>query len=491
MTRRTKRNMGAAGSLPEEVWTTKVSGYLKKNEERGRTNSHGGPWTTPPETTFKTEEFYSVRATCKVALHLAQRSLIASRNIGDAESFNANETNTRRHVEAMGRVFGAGCNYFYVYNSGYKGSPERLAALETFVRCTGGGLRTLDLGGAPVSIEVLVRMCHASPKLVRLEAPHNEPTPYSVISDIAVACPDLADVEFSVQGRDLDYSPAETWAGLFPRLRCLSVRGRSQNGYYKPTRLDAIRQTALVTNAVELDVNNCHITSDLIDAIAGTPFGDRIKALGICDYHDESVEDCIDASWIDASLEPDAMLAAARLFPNLEKLYIPDESNYDGEFGPQFYADFGRAATRLRSLRIAYSGTDECIAAACAHARLEYLQLEKLQLTSGLVNAILAGQAAATLEELYIDTCAEESLRAVDMLRLVTGCPRLKDLRWLIQMDPESHDAVIGDLGTCQAIEQLLRSRGGTPMLVPASCYAIFAGPNMFHDWLPGNPSLW
>ena len=468
--------MGAASSLPEDVWTTKVSGYLKKNEERGRTNTRGGPWTTPPKTTFKAEEFYSVRATCKLAVHLAQRSLIASRNVGDAELFHPNETNTPRHVEAMGRVFGAGCNYLSVY----KGSPERIAALETFVRCTDGGLRTLELGCCPVSIEVLLRMCRASPKLVRLEAPYNEPTPYSVISDIAVACPELADVEFSKLGRDLgNYSPAETWAGLFPRLRCLSLFGRGEMGGYRPTRLDAIRQTALVTGAVELDVNNCHITSDLIDAIAGTPFGDRIKALGICDHHEESI-----VGSVDANLEPNAMLAAARGFPNLEKLYIPDDSNQDGEFGPQFYADFGRAATRLRSLRIAFSGTDECIAAACAHARLEYLQLEFLELTSGLVNAILAGQAAATLEELSIYCCAEESLRAGDMLRLVTGCPRLKDLRWCIQDDPESRDAVIADSGTCRAIEQLLRSRGGTPMLVPASRYAIFAGPDMFHDWL-------
>ena len=474
--------MGAASSLPEDVWTTKVSGYLKKNEERGSTNSRGGPWTTPPETTFKTEDFYSVRASCKLAVHLAQRSLIASRNIGDAECFHANETSTHRHIEAMGRVFGAGCNYLY----GWKGSPERIAALEMFVRCTEGGLRTLELGCAPVSIEVLLRMCHASPKLVRLEAPYNLPTPYSVISDIAVACPDLADVEFSKLGRDLGfYSPAETWAGLFPRLRRLSLFGRGEMGGYRPTRLDAIRQTALVTNAVELDVNNCHITSDVIDAIAGTPFGDRIKALGICDHHDESI-----GGWIEAQLEPDAMLAAARGFPNLEKLYIPDDSNDEGEFGPQFYADFGRAATRLRSLRIAHSGTNECIAAACAHARLEYLQLEFLQVTSGLVNAILAGQTAATLEELYIASCAEDSLRAVDMLRLVTGCPRLKDLRWIFNDDRENHDAVIADLGTCRAIEELLKTRGGAPMLVPASRYAVFAGPDMFHDWLLRNNFL-
>ena len=112
-------------------------------------------------------------------------------------------------------------------------------------------------------------------------------------------------------------------------------------------------------------------------------------------------------------------------------------------------------------------------------------------MTSGLVNAILAGQTAATLEELYIASCAEDSLRAVDMLRLVTGCPRLKDLRWIFNDDRENHDAVIADLGTCRAIEELLKSRGGAPMLVPASRYAIFAGPNMFHDWLPGNDFLW
>ena len=101
-----------------------------------------------------------------------------------------------------------------------------------------------------------------------------------------------------------------------------------------------------------------------------------------------------------------------------------------------------------------------------------------------MVNAILAGQAAATLEDLYIDNCAEESLRAVDMLRLVTGCPRLKDLRWVIHVgtsETPDRDAVIADLGTCRAIEQL-EERAERPMACRTS---RVRQPGRRHDWLP------
>ena len=93
-------------------------------------------------------------------------------------------------------------------------------------------------------------------------------------------------------------------------------------------------------------------------------------------------------------------------------------------------------------------------------------------MTPGVVESIVAGQAAKTLTHITIkytaelELAAEDSLRAVDILRLVTGCPKLEDLEWYIRED--LHDRAELDEGPLQAIEELLESRGGN-----TACYAI------------------
>ena len=112
------------------------------------------------------------------------------------------------------------------------------------------------------------------------------------------------------------------------------------------------------------------------------------------------------------------------------------------------------------------------VAAACAHLRLVHLGLqgERRQgledLTPVVVESITAGQAAKTLTHITIKYAAEDSLRAVDLLRLVTGCPKLEDLNWIIRED--LHDRAELDEAPLKAIEELLESRGGN-----TACYAI------------------
>ena len=82
----------------------------------------------------------------------------------------------------------------------------------------------------------------------------------------------------------------------------------------QPTENTSETMTALVTNASKLRFDSCHITRDVIDAIVGTPLGDRIETLGEVDKGNE------------AKLEPEALLAAARGFPRLAELHIPKET---------------------------------------------------------------------------------------------------------------------------------------------------------------------
>ena len=96
-------------------------------------------------------------------------------------------------------------------------------------------------------------------------------------------------------------------------------------------------------------------------------------------------------------------------------------------------------------------------------------------MTPVVVESITAGQAAKTLTHITIKYAAEDSLRAVDLLRLVTGCPKLEDLNWIIRED--LHDRAELDEEPLQAIEELLESRGGNTV-----CYAIGEWEEDSHD---------
>ena len=330
-------SMGTLSRLPEDVLTTRVACFFPSGKD-----------------------YLSLRVASKATLGLTQRA-IASRSSCCCAAPNRLQfqmdtsrvspqlggglTEMRasaRHVEAMANVFGAGCSN--LYSAGCL--LERIAALEYFIASTNGGLRVLHLQCAMVSGDTLLTMCRASPKLTSLRGPIHVCIPDATIVAISVACPYLEDVDFSyregetcvgdyvvggLRGTTLTvnsasrdsgaYSPAETWARNFPRLHSISCSdGRYTD--YQPTRIDGIRATALATNASILDVEACHITREVIEAVVGTPLGDRIETLG--EAHDGN----------ETNLEPEALLAAARGFPRLTELYVPEGST---NCRPHFY----------------------------------------------------------------------------------------------------------------------------------------------------------
>ena len=122
--------MGTTSSLPEEVLTTNVAKYSFAEKK----------------------DLFALRATSKSGLALAQRALSNGCVQGARNVYFSGERHvigewppemraSARQVEAMGRVLGAGCIFLHAYGR----SPERIAALEAFVRRTNGGLRRLDL----------------------------------------------------------------------------------------------------------------------------------------------------------------------------------------------------------------------------------------------------------------------------------------------------------------------------------------------------------
>ena len=380
-------------------------------------------------------------------------------------------------IATLGKVFGTGV----IHLSACGRAAPAVAALEFFVKQTNGGLETLELYRANVAPDRLLELCRACPRLKELRTPVHALIPYGIVEAIAQACPLIEGISVTNNGRDEPLSPAETWARHFPRLKALSFR----NGWleYQPTRLDAIRATALVTNATSMDVDGCHITPEVIQALVGTPFGDRLERLGFPEGTSPT------------RLELDALLAAVLGFPRLRALAIPGYMVY----GHGFYRALARisnerpAGTGLNHLAIAdLDATDKCVALACLIEGLEVLTLAAIDATRGIVDAILGGAAARSLTSISIRYCAyaprATALRACDVLRLVQGCPRMKHLSWFC--DEEFQEGTDLRRGPCKAIVRLLKSRGGRVAVQPTRANPVAVGRRVrkkFNgDWYEG-----
>jgi hypothetical protein len=429
--------MGTLSRLPDDVFTGKVAGYFSK------------------------QEYLTLRALCASGRDVARRAIRRAEHPEFSElrryvfgplgcratrGGRALEMRARpQHVAAIGKVFGPGCASLCASAN----SQDAVDAICSFVACTEGGLRELDLEWADISKATLIDLCRRSPRLTRLAGPKCRSISENAVRAISVACPELVSVSLSCRytpaqvqevlgdaapplstTRYYTYSPAETWAIRFPKLETLSLN--DGNIFYRPTRLRALRAVAMATNATKLDVDNCKITRDVVEALVGTPFGDRLVTIEhtISDYEDPEYEDIHETK-----LDPDALIAAARGFPRLRELSIPRAWPMGGPVSaPAFYEELGRVGN-LTSLSIcAPLTTDACVAAVCKHSQLETLRLDGLEfVTSGVVDGILAGRAAGTIRRFEIENCSlkvgdlprPNPVGPEDLLDLVEGCPKL------------------------------------------------------------------
>ena len=414
--------MGVAASAPDDV-LERASGWLAE------------------------KDVLCLRALCQrgrdVAGHAIARKAIPDIREVTFERVEKNNWDERemrapaRAVAAMGQVFGAGCVNLQACGV----SSEKLAALYSFVVTTRGGLLELNLWQASVSSNFLVEMCRLAPNIVRLRGPTYVDTTLDAIQQISRLCPKLEAVEFATKWKSL--SPAEEWERYFPNLRSLSFNRRQKR--YRPTALHAITEAARTTSAVEIDIDACHIFPDVVEAIVGTPLGDRITTFG-CG---------MTANF--TSIDPEAILAAARGFPRLTEIGIPEETPLPA---PSWFAELARECRSLTSLIIGADNTTNAhVAAAFAHNQLQWLELSVLpDLTFGLGDAVVGTQTAAVLRKLVIDYC--DQFRAADVLSLARACPKLTKFVWWLPDSEYEWDSDEEEANRAE-INELIVGRGG------------------------------
>lgn len=341
-------------------------------------------------------------------------------------------------VVAMGNVFGAGC----VELDAAGVSAQSVAALRSFVNATNGGLRKLSLWASGVSSADLVAICQVAPNLVELWGPCYVETSDDAIVAIAAACPRLEQVKFSALGSAL--GPAERWARFFPRLRTLALTTPSLGpNLYRPTRIDAIAEAARTTSAVELDLEGCYVTADVIEAVVGTPLGDSLTCLSARGM----------ALW--TTIEPEALLAAARGFPRLAELWIPKGTLSPD---PAWYRDLAQIGSFSRLTLSGHRTTDAHVVAACTYSLVETLEISWIphgHLTPSFIDGMISSPSAATLRKVEVIYCDGDGISAVDLLRLVQGCPRLKNVWWAHDSPAVRDDPAEDEMG------EILWSRGG------------------------------
>ena len=360
-----------------------------------------------------------------------------------------------RAVEAMAKVFGAGCVHLYASGT----SAPSLAALYDFVS-SAHGLRELRLDYSSISSDLLLVMCRALPNLIVLHGPDYVPISNEAIVAIAAACPRLEVVSFSDVGTDV--SPAERYERHFPRLKHLHIYGGTEadeDPPYRPTQLENITAAARSTSATEMDMEGCHVFPDLIDAVVGTRLSDHITCLNPISKRQGGM--------LDTNIEPDALLAAARGLPRLTELWIPDLTRIPN---PGWFVLLAGVRTFETVYISSHHATDSQVVAACSQNPLVELELNWIgALTRGVVEGIISSQSAATLCDLRISYCEpgdvddvesymeDRGIRAADMLRLVRACPRLSRLSWQREY---SNDAWFAQEAQAE-ITEILELRGG------------------------------
>ena len=352
-----------------------------------------------------------------------------------------------RCIEALGRVYGPGCQNF----SGVGKSEAVLSAIGSFVTNTGGKLRSLSLSYCSISPSGLLDLCSACPQLNSLSITQKVPNiECADLDKLAISlnqlCPMLEAVDLPTK-----LTPAETYARHFPRLRRLSFESViwGSSGH-TPKRFDVIAQAAEnCVHVTEIELL-CNPTPALVELLAGTQLRDRVTQLyfSFAAFQRASSASCIQA------------LGA---FPNLQELWfgMGNLCEHRTVLTTEFCERLASECPMLRKLKLRYVN-NECMHVICERLSLETIWIDddeqgKLteDLTADVVDIMLASPCATSLRDARL--YGVYAFGTVELLRLAEGCPNMMNLH--CNYRPRS--AAYRDASDLASLRSLLKSRGG------------------------------
>ena len=352
-----------------------------------------------------------------------------------------------RAIEALARVFGAGCRDLWAMGE----SAAALAAIRSFVVTgTQGRLRCLVFHKSTITPTQLVDLCRACPLLTDLSAaecglPNLYEPDISIdeyAAEIGAACPLLESVNLPDEGYDDAFSPAEVYQMHFPNLRYLDL------GYScsSPGRYDRIAMSARACRRAARHLQlSCNVQEDVVEQLAAIP-----------ELRDGTTHINMDS----ASIPPECVILVAQRFLALRQLRLPDSQI--GMLLPDWESLYV-ARPELTGLQFGHFSEidDDCLYAVCHSFRLEMLGLApSANLTVGAmhydaVDIIVNSPCAATLRKIRV----YDLLSSADLLRLVRGCPNISEVCW------DFGDGVPfnrrRDLANLHTLLRILESRGG------------------------------
>jgi hypothetical protein len=371
-----------------------------------------------------------------------------------SESLKGDSSSRPTKIEALGRVFGSGCDYIVTEVSDGMGME---AALRSFVASTNRRLTAIHIGRVSMSADSVREICKSSPQLTALRILRG---PRELADDCAEeigrACPLLKMVWLPRSAE----SPAESWAMHFPKQMELNFSRDLDEPFYEPTNYTQIEESAKQCLGVSMcKFSDCVVNPPLAACLLRTPLPSTVTRLEF------SMEGKIASSTV---------LTLARGFHELVSLVLP----WYFEHTPTFYDALFEARPEINTLKLELKFMDDaCLARACQF-RLIHLHLEQCSQNPGLseayVDMIIASPCRQTLGQLlftYVDM-----VDAAQILRLVEGCPSLTTIIWKRCSAPlNGKDADI--IAAIEAVLSRRRMCYGTP-----GSFRLEEDPDRFSD---------
>ena len=357
-------------------------------------------------------------------------------------------------IEAIGRVFGKGCRRLKYSPK----TPVEVSALQSFVVSTDRGLEELAMPIAQITLEMLLVVCRATPRLKKLYLRFSwslleSANILEIATQVTQLCPMLSCVELpKSRSREMARSPVEEWAFCFPKLTKLDFG----TGFveYRPTLYSKIQESiARCSLATDVELCACIVQPPLVDLLVHSPLGTRLARLSLAE----------------AQIADETIIDAARGLFGLRDLVFP----CDFQWRRQFSTNLHLARPEIERLEVGYRARidDTDIGDLCDAFRLRFVKVgggvllnENAVFTPEVVDRMLASPSSITLEEVIFDNLGHDEIGSPNLLRLAVGCPSLKNITWDVYralsitgyVEFRNFDA--SELGP---LADLLKSRGG------------------------------